>query len=206
MKIRKEVDSMTASKLVELNLVDKVEQLKAQKMSMPQIQKIINEKYLPDGEQPMSLMVFYRYFNSKLAKIAPTDLSREIAEAQNEVDPYDEMKGLSETMEVRIEKLAEQIQSLETDNRKHNEANPDQKIDLALDDGYRQAIKLLEQLVGRKEALLNNIASYQAQIGTFENMRRAIKIMVDVLKSIPGAFETFSKQIESNVDIKNLCK
>jgi hypothetical protein len=53
---------------------------------------------------------------------------------------------------------------------------------------------LLNTLVNRKQSILNDIAKYQAEIATVENMRKAIRIMVDVLQGMGnGVYETFKR-------------
>lgn len=191
------------SRIVELGLVEVVNNLR-QQFPVNRIAKIVNEKYLPEGEEPISAMAFHRYFKSH-APISLSDTTGGIT-TNEEVDPYDEMKSLSETMDNRIETLSEQIRLIEQSAKANNDIPENKKIELAKDSAYCAAVKLLELLVSRKQSLLNDIARYQAELGTYANIREILKIMIGTLKQYNGAYESFKQMISANKDLKALCK
>lgn len=190
-----------ANRIVELNLHDTAISLHKQ-FSINRVCKIINEKYLPEGENPISHMTFQRFFKN-LEKHPIATVNNEITSAsEDEVNPYDEMKSLAETIDLRIDALDEEIKALDELRKSKSDLGSVPKWM----ETYNQKVSLLEKLVARKQSLLNDIGSYQKEIATYQNMKEVIRIMVDTLKSYPGAYDTFKQQLEGNTKLINLCK
>ena len=182
---------MTATRIDELGLAGKVNELRGQ-YSYARIAKIINEKYLPEGEEPISQMTVHRYLRKQNNDLVPIkDINGD------EVDPYDEMKRLIDVIDSRLDVIQESL--IEIEKTKNKSA-------LKSDRAYQDMVALQEKLISRKQNLLNDIAKYQSEIGTFQNMKEIIRILVETLKSIPGAYEKFRNKIDANVDLKNLCR
>jgi len=182
---------MSNTRIDELGLAAKVNELR-QQYSYARIAKIINEKFLPEGEEPISQMTVHRYLRKQNSELLPVKET-----SGDEVDPYDEMKKLIDTIDSRLDTLQEAL--TETEKTKN-------KAELRLDEPYQDMVALQEKLISRKQNLLNDIAKYQSNIGTFQNMKEIIRILVSTLKSIPGAYDKFRNQIDANVDLKNLCR
>lgn len=189
------------TRIEELGLVDKVNELKATR-GYASIAKIINEKFLPEGEEPISTMAVQRYFKKQNAML----VAGNGLEQSDEPNPYDELKALSEKIDSRLESLGAVILHAEENIKKHNKEHPNEQISLKDDDNWQKAIALQERLVARRQSLLNDIAKYQSEIGTYSNLKEIIRIMVSTLKQFPGAYELFRLKVNSNVELKNLCK
>ena len=183
-----------STRIDELGLVDIVNKLKGQ-YSYARIAKIINEQYLPEGEEPISQMTVHRYLRKK-NEVVPVKPDLPVAESE-EIDPYDEMKMLINIIDARLESIQESLTEAE---------KPKNKNSLKDDEAYRDLVSLQEKLISRKQNLLNNIAKYQSEISTYANMKEIIKILVETLRSIPGAYDSFRQKIDGNIDLKNLCR
>ncbi len=184
-----------STRIDELGLVDIVNELRGQ-YSYARIAKIINERYLPEGEEPISQMTVHRYLRKK-NEIVPAKQEVVAVPESEEIDPYDEMKMLINIIDARLESIQESLTEVEKKKNKNV---------LKDDDKYRDLVSLQEKLIARKQNLLNNIAKYQSEIGTYTNMKEIIRILVETLKSIPGAYDSFRQKIDGNIDLKNLCR
>lgn len=194
-----------ASKIDNLGLTTICIELRKGGMSLPKIRDIVNSKYLPPGSEQISLMAFQRWYDKHKGDVMKFDEHHEVVH-EPEIDPYKQMKTLSETIEERIEHVKAAIKEKEELYAKEKAAKPELEP-LANDEDWKDTQMLLNTLVNRKQSILNDIAKYQAEIATVENMRKAIRIMVDVLQGMGnGVYDTFKRRIETNPDLKNLCK
>jgi len=113
------------------------------------------------------------------------------------------MIKLAENIDCQIEETQRRLARLETD------AKGNYKVDVSDAEteagAYRDLAALLEKLVSRKQAILNDITKYQKEIATFERFREIIRILVNELKGVPYAYEAFRSKLELNKELKNLC-
>ena len=98
---------MSNTRIDELGLAAKVNELR-QQYSYARIAKIINEKYLPEGEEPISQMTVHRYLRKQNSELLPVKET-----SGDEVDPYDEMKKLIDTIDSRLDTLQEALTETE---------------------------------------------------------------------------------------------
>jgi transcriptional regulator with XRE-family HTH domain len=182
--------SVPQSKIDMYDLGEKVVELRHKNgLSLDDAADVINEKYLPEGAEPISHMSIARWEISNNCKPVPS-IIRTDQLLTPMMNTYDRMCEL-------LSKVDRQIQKV---NFKLNEKN-------ILTDDYVKLSAAYEKLISRKQAILNDITKYQRQIQSSDNTNKLLGVLIEELKKEDiEVYTRFVKRIQQNKEMFDMLR
>ena len=110
-----------------------------------------------------------------------------------EINPYTETCRLIEDCDVQIDTIKARLQATK-------KATVGSKYEL-------DNMGLLANLISRKQSLLKDVALYQKDLANIDNVKKMMKIMVELMKQeAPDAYNTFKERLVKEVKFQTLLK
>lgn len=178
----------TTNKVVQLGLNVKADEMRQAGLSLSEICRELNDKYLAESEYKLSIMGLSRYFD-KYSSIGKTD--NRIKPEEN-LNIYGEYKML---YEITVDSLEAIQQSIETMKKAK-----DYK-------GIRENSLLCEKLTARCQGLLQSMSDSQSRVYTYTNLNRIVGITLDIVKEeSPEIYAKVVNKIKTHVELSELMK
>lgn len=172
------------------------------------IAKTLNEAYLPQDEERISVMAVQRwckkYTEAQNSKALVKRTSKEMIESavnnlptrevdDENINPYQELSYLVNDCDLQIEILKKRI-SLNQNTALTSKAD-------------QENMNLLANYIARKQSLLNDVAKCQKEMATYDEVQQILKIVVETLQKVsPEAYQDFKKQVSDKMIIKQILK
>ena len=189
-----------ASKIEEYGLTDTAIQMFREGQSFGKIAAALNTM-LPEGAEPVSTMAVYRLrknpvIDSKVKELLLADSVGSVSanvQQDEEINPYIETCRLIEDCDVQIDTIKARLQATK-------KATVGSKYEL-------DNMGLLANLISRKQSLLKDVALYQKDLANIDNVKKMMKIMVELMKQeAPDAYNTFKERLVKEVKFQTLLK
>lgn len=196
------------SKIDDYKFNEVVIRLRAEGKSYEYIAKTLNDLYLPQDEERISVMAVQRwckkYTEAQNAKSLTKRTSKEMIESavnnlptreidDENINPYQELSYLVNDCDLQIEILKKRI-SLNQDTALTSKAD-------------QENMNLLANYIARKQSLLNDVAKCQKEMATYDEVQQILKIVVETLQKVsPEAYQDFKKQVSDKMIIKQILK